>query len=119
MRDLKKLPDCHRCQLYAHSEFLVCGVYPYGPIGDECPDYAPVTGAIAEQQWEPLGARYYNDELILDWPNYLTTEERLELLDTHPLFTGRCPNCEMPITETTPPRVHWDCEECSWKDDSV
>jgi hypothetical protein len=112
---MPKLPECDRCQLSAHSNYLVCAIHPEGPEGNECLDFAPVAGS--EEQWQPLGGSYYNGELICDWTHYLTTQERLELLDTHPLFTGLCPNCEVPIRETTPPRVHWDCPECGWLDD--
>jgi len=43
----------------------------------------------------------------------------LELLDTHPLFTGLCPQCEHPFPKYERPPVHWDCAECGWMDDSV
>lgn len=72
-----------------------------------------------EEQWRPVGAAYYNGELVLEPHNRWTDEERLELLDWHPLFTGRCPNCEMPIHQTEPRRVHWGCDRCGWKDDTV
>jgi hypothetical protein len=42
----------------------------------------------------------------------------VERLDSDPLFTGRYPDCEMPLLQTDPPRVHWDCD-CGWVDDSV
>ena len=45
--------------------------------------------------------------------------QQLELLDTHPLFTGRCPQCEMTYPQYETPPVHWDCPECGWMDDSV
>jgi hypothetical protein len=51
---------------------------------------------------------------VADEGQKLTNEQRLELLDTHPLFTGRCPNCEIPPHQAQPPRVHWDCEYCGW-----
>ncbi|MBD1899467.1 hypothetical protein NDI44_24715 [Trichocoleus sp. DQ-A3] len=38
-----------------------------------------------------------------------TPEAKLELLDYHPMFTGRCPCCEMPFEMKKPPFVHWDC----------
>ena len=49
------------------------------------------------EQWEPEGASYYNGELILQPRQLWTREEQMELLDTHPMFTGRCPQCEMPF----------------------
>ena len=48
-----------------------------------------------------------------------TPEQQLELLDTHPLFTGRCPRCEITYPQYETPSVHWDCSACGWMDDSV
>ena len=48
-----------------------------------------------------------------------TPEAKLELLDYHPMFTGRCPQCEMPFPKYETPPVHWDCSTCGWMDDSV
>jgi hypothetical protein len=45
--------------------------------------------------------------------------QQLELLDTHPLFTGRCPRCEMTYPQYETPPIHWDCSACGWIDDSV
>jgi hypothetical protein len=33
-------------------------------------------------------------------------QQQLELLDTHPLFTGRCPRCEMTYPQYETPAVH-------------
>jgi hypothetical protein len=57
--------------------------------GDPCPDFTEVI-----EEGVPVGGAYYNGVLVLDTPAYLTTEERLELIDTHPLFTGVCPKCK-------------------------
>ncbi|MGD1950744.1 MAG: hypothetical protein ACFB14_14020 [Leptolyngbyaceae cyanobacterium] len=59
----------------------------------------------------------YNGEIIPAPVVRYTPEQQLALLDWHPIFTGRCPNCEMPITQTQPARVHWDCGHCDWVDD--
>jgi hypothetical protein len=40
-------------------------------------------------------------------------------LDTHPLFTGRCPRCEMTYPQYETPPVHWDCSACGWIEDPV
>ncbi|MGR3279426.1 hypothetical protein ACSYAD_30630 [Acaryochloris marina NIES-2412] len=61
---------------------------------------------------------FYNGTPIAPPSNHLTTEQKLDLLDWHPVFTGRCPNCERPIRETTPPLGHWDCAECGWGEES-
>lgn len=73
---------------------------------------------LDEEQWEPAGASYYNGELILQPKQRWTPEEQLDLLDWHPLFTGRCPRCERPFPKYDRPPVRWDCE-CGWIDDSV
>ena len=72
-----------------------------------------------EELWEPEGTSYYNGELILQPRQGWTLEQQLELLDTHPLFTGQCPQCEMTYPKYETPPVHWNCSECGWMDDSV
>lgn len=114
-----KIPECDRCQLYAHNPHLVCAVHPMGVDRDECPDFQADPGAVPEELWEPVGASYYNGELILQPEPCLSQIEQLRLLDWHPMFTGRCPACEMPILQTYPLRSHWACAGCGWKDDSV
>ena len=47
----------------------------------------------------------------------LTPEQRLEILETHPLFTGKCPQCGHEFADY--PLIHWDCPACGWIDDSV
>ena len=79
------------------------------------------------EQWEPEGARFvggklilervseaheqencsfYNGEEIVQAQQLWTREEMLELLDSHPLFTNRCPNCEMPFPRFEKPLIH-------------
>ena len=125
---MAKLDCCDRCEYFAHSLYMVCGVHPCGVEGDHCTDFSPAPAAVTvpddplawySDQWHPEGASYYGDELILEPVQGRSQDEQMELLDTHPLFTGRCPNCERPLIQTDPPRVHWDCEYCSWPDDSL
>jgi predicted RNA-binding Zn-ribbon protein involved in translation (DUF1610 family) len=71
------------------------------------------------EQWEPEGASYYNGELILQPRQRWTPEQQLELLDTHPIFTGRCPQCGYEFQRDYTARVHWDCPECGWMDETV
>lgn len=82
-----------------------------------------------QELWEPQGARYidselviervtYNGEEIIQPPQRWTREEQLWLLDTHPMFTGKCPQCGVEMNRDYTARVHWDCE-CGWMDDSV
>jgi hypothetical protein len=112
---MAKTDECTRCQRfsgYLSSEFLVCAVHPSGPEQSPCPDFSEVAG-----QWEPLGGAYCNGELVLQPEHSLTTEERWEILNMHPFFTGVCPECKEPITELD--RLHCDCQSCGWEDDSV
>ncbi|HEY9811302.1 MAG TPA: hypothetical protein V6D13_18410 [Halomicronema sp.] len=51
----------------------------------------------------------YNGEKIYQPLQKLSFEEMLLLLDTHPLFTGRCPDCKMPLKVETP---EWHCDHC-------
>jgi hypothetical protein len=130
-------PQCQLCEFYTHNPHLRCTLHPLGVESEECRDFrataprsrqrriAPqeeqrciAQPSEAEEQWQPEGAAYYNGELVLQ-PRQRTLMEQLDLLDTHPLFTGRCPNCEMPLLPTNPIQVHWDCSSCGWMDDSV
>jgi len=121
-----KLDCCDRCRFYAHHPLLVCGVHPMGVDGGHCPDFEldltiPDDEAVAwyGEQWQPEGASYYGDDLVLEPVQQMTMAQRLDLLDSHPLFTERCPHCEMPLRQMEPPRIHWDCDHCGWVDDSV
>lgn len=116
---MPKLRECDRCQLYAHNPFLICAVHPEGPDAQECLDFAPVSGVGAEELWEPPGASYYGDELILHRQKRWSYDEQLELLDSHPLLTGCCPACGWQFPQAEPTLVHWDCQGCGWKDDSI
>jgi len=142
---MRKLPECARCLLCAHDPHLICAVHPAGPEGDSCPDFRPVSNAESrrfedflglqtgeeledyenpfdlnpnKELWEPENASYYNGELIVQPQQYWTRKEMLELLDYHPIFTGRCPQCERLFPRSEKPPVHWDCS-CGWVDDSV
>lgn len=141
-----KLLQCERCLLCAHEQLIVCAVHPAGPTGDTCLDFRPdpqlegkrfvnFLGLESQQQdnelfsnpfnlepdeelWEPEGASYYNGELILQPQQRWTQEEQLALVDTHPLFTGKCPACNRQFPQYEKPFVHWDCL-CGWIDDTV
>lgn len=118
-KKMSKIPECDRCLLYAHNPHLICAVHPMGVSGDLCLDFRLNPNAEPEELWEPKGASYYNGELILQPRRRLTPEQQLELLDSHPLFTGTCPRCGQAFEKVNPPPVHWDCSECGWIDDSV
>ncbi|MDI9634370.1 hypothetical protein QM565_00955 [Geitlerinema splendidum] len=115
---MPKIPQCDRCLFYSYNPHVVCAIHPGGVSGDSCLDFRLNPNAEPEENWEPEGASYYDGELILHRPR-LTREQQLELLDTHPLFTGVCPKCGHTFNMSNPPPVHWDCPECEWVDDSV
>ncbi|MFB2922799.1 hypothetical protein [Aerosakkonema funiforme] len=82
-----------------------------------------------DENWSPEEREFIDGELIIE-PSFYnghlikqprkrwTQEEQLELLDWHPLFTGRCPGCEMPCLKYEPSLV-WECQYCGWKDCTV
>ncbi|QGZ91848.1 hypothetical protein [Microcystis aeruginosa] len=52
-------------------------------------------------------------------PNRLcryTREEQEKILDTHPFFTGICPDCKHIFTTSPAPREPWQCPECGWRE---
>ncbi|MEH1962283.1 MAG: hypothetical protein V7L05_20895 [Nostoc sp.] len=116
---MPKIPMCDRCLLYAHNPYLVCAIHLDGVDGDSCLDFREDPNAQAEELWEPEGASYYDGELILQPQQRRTQQQQLELLDTHPMFTGKCPQCGASFDHDYTARVHWDCPECGWMDDTV
>ena len=92
---------------------MVCGVNPCGPTGSTCEDFNAIAQAAAETERHPLGGGYYSGDWIPEPFPPLATVEQLALLDWHPQFSGRCPNCEMPIAESANGR--WKCEHCEWE----
>lgn len=75
-RAIRKLPECvgvacrrHRCLLYSHNPFLVCAVHPEGVNSDSCLDFRLDPNAEA-QLWEPEGARYIDEELVIERVTY-------------------------------------------------
>ena len=127
---MNKLPECDRCQFNAHSSYTVCAVHPVGVDGDTCLDFREDPNAEPEELWEPEGASYIDDELVLECSCYngeeiwqpqrqLAPEQQWHILETHPLFTGHCPSCGYQFPPHVPELVHFDCPSCGWIDDSV
>jgi hypothetical protein len=104
-----KIPDCDRCLLNAHNPYLVCAVHPEGVETDKCPDFRLDQNMAEEELWSPEGYYWYDGELIPISSSRLTKEEKLEILDTHPFFTGICPNCGQKLDS---PQWHWECSVC-------
>lgn len=108
------MKSCNSCYYYAHSEYLVCANYPQGNDANSCADYR--VNPRYSEQWCPDGYYYYDGQLYKN-PEPKSVNEQLWLLDNHPLFTGKCPNCGYQFEEDN--LVHWDCPKCGWIDDSV
>jgi hypothetical protein len=88
------------------------------PEAHRCLDFRPDPNTEPEEQWAPKGYSWYNDELIPNRPSRYTQAEQLEILDTHPFFTGVCPRCNHKFEQHNPV-IYYDCPSCGWQDDSV
>jgi predicted RNA-binding Zn-ribbon protein involved in translation (DUF1610 family) len=128
-----KILHCERCRFNARDYHLVCALHPTGPTSDTCLDFEAdskpegrcfidLLGLLQRQteidQWEPEGASFYNGQLILQPRQCWTPEQQVELIKTHPMFTGICPACGAVFERDYRALVHWDCP-CGWKDDSI
>ena len=111
--------QCDRYIFNTRNPHLPCTVNPCKVMDARCPDFELDTSLPAGEWWEPEGASYYGSELVIEPLQRWTREQKIALLDWHPMFTGRCPDCERSIAQTLPARVYWDCQECGWRDDSV
>jgi len=109
---MPKIPACDRCFYYLQSPYLICAVNPCGPVGKTCKDFSGIAPSAAAPERQSLGGGYYAGDWIPQPFPALTTAEQLSLLDEHPQFTGRCPNCEMPIAESA--EGQWKCGHCEW-----
>jgi hypothetical protein len=145
---MPRILQCDRCLYYSHNYHIVCALHPAGPDTGTCSDftpdpdhshvtrfkdflglqrrgedfdeafYNPCGTSHNEQLWEPVGASYYAGELIVQPHKRWTREEQLQLLDTHPIFTGCCPQCGAEFERDYRAMVHWDCP-CGWMDDTI
>ncbi|WP_017711153.1 hypothetical protein [Prochlorothrix hollandica] len=109
---MHQLNCCASCHYYARNPNIVCALHPAGQSQGYCADYQqgelPLAVAWASQGTTP------EDDPSGD--PVQVAQRRQHLLDWHPLFTGRCPECEMPIADPGVP--HWDCSHCGWGYDS-
>ena len=116
---LQSNKQCDRCQFFAFSDYIVCALHPSGPVEeDNCLDYDPwPDGKI---MWAPVGVGFYEVEETQDAMSPSLTmpqrslREQLEQIETHPIFSGRCPQCSHKLGYA--PRYLWNCDRCGWKD---
>jgi hypothetical protein len=47
----------------------------------------------------------------------LSRSEQLQVMQTHPLFTGKCPCCGTSISTTVQSTHQLNCHSCGWVDD--
>lgn len=47
---------------------------------------------------------------------HMSSLDDLKVLQDHPFFTGKCPQCNSPYIQQDPPPVYWDCQACGWED---
>jgi hypothetical protein len=104
-----KIPNCALCLMYARSPYVNCAIHPGGLDAGRCPDFRPDPDVEPEVLWAPEGYSWYGEELIPNRPSRYTQEEQLEMLETHPLFTGICPECGREIDS---PGINWECPVC-------
>ena len=83
-----------------------------------------------DMNWSPTGTDYVNGELVMKESYYngelikqpqqrFSKEEMLYLIDTHPLFTNTCPNCNYEFEKQDSPSTHYNCPECGWDDSDI
>jgi hypothetical protein len=110
---MPKIPECDHCQYFANTPYMVCGINPSGPKGSNCEDFRAFPEQVVDEMNKPLGGGYYAGDWIPQPFPPIFVDQQLALLNWHPLFTGRCPNCETPIPE--PVNNCWNCRHCEWK----
>ncbi len=94
-----------RCLFYAHDPHLVCAEHPEG-VDSDCLDFRVNPKFQEEKLWSPDGYYWYNGELLENRPSQLTNEQKLEVLDTHPFFSGQCPSCGHEFDRANLPMIH-------------
>ena len=114
---MPQIPHCDRCLNNAHSAYLVCAIHPEG-VDDSCPDFAD----DGQELWCPDGYKFVDDQLVklplryeTDHVPTLTRAQQFQILMTHPMFTGLCPQCrhEYPSDRFS----DWNCPICGWQSD--
>jgi hypothetical protein len=115
--------ECNFCLFYRRNSHETCVVHPHGPKGNSCIDFrlsAPSKQHrvdCSEELWPEEGS--YDKELVIEPKSRWTNEQILDILDNHPLFTGRCPNCDFPYPPGKRVAACWDCPACGWIDDTL
>jgi hypothetical protein len=80
--------QCDQCLYNTRNPHLPCTVHPH-KTDAQCPDFELDASLPVGEWWEPEGASYYAGELVISPIQRWTREQKLALLDWHPMFTGR------------------------------
>lgn len=92
---MPKIPDCDRCFHNGHSNYLVCEIHPED-VDKSRPDVE-------------FRVTYETDHV----PK-LTSAQQYQILMTHPMFTGLCPQCRYKYPSD---RIEWNCPMCKLQSD--
>jgi hypothetical protein len=84
---------------------LVCWEHLNG-LDSDCLDFRANPKFQEEEPCSPEGYYWYNGELREIRTSQLTSEQKLEILDTHPFFTGQCPSCVHEFDRANLPMIH-------------
>jgi hypothetical protein len=102
---------------------VVCAVHPDGVDGDRCPDF--LLDPEFKELWSPIGFTFIDDQLYrmpivydVDFEPTLERSQQWEILNSHPFFTGVCPNCGGSYPHNVK-IIHYDCQSCGWMDDNL
>ena len=100
---MPKIPYCDRCLNNAHSSYLVCAIHPEDD---------------GQELWCPDGYTFVDDQLVklpvsyeINHESTLTRAQQFQILMTHPMFTGMCPQCRYAYPSD---RLNWNCLICEW-----
>ena len=113
---MPKIDQCDRCTNNAHSPYLICAIHPDGVDGEVCPDFAD----DGQELWCPDGYKFVDGQLVRLPVTYetnhvprLTRAQQYQILMTHPMFSGLCPQCRHEYSDSD--RSSWNCPMCGWQ----
>lgn len=58
----------------------------------------------------------YQEHSLTHFLARLSPAEQLQVIMTHPFFTGQCPKCRQDFRCPSFPPSSWDCAHCGWVD---
>ena len=121
MPSLRKLPECQHCQFNGRwsktdrrsSTYIVCAVHPGGAPEDYCIDFRPICNTQSRLKLTMEEYMFYGSDYIAIAPTRLTQSDRELILNTHPLYTGKCPQCNYQFPKDH--HFNGECPVCNWR----